>query len=324
MCSEAWIGCESASDIGTTAASSGNSPRACASSPTAARCTAKSPGGRNSRRMSGAVSPPGVGVARSGAVLLEAVQHLPEPTALRAVRVGTRGIVELDPLQERVEVDLLLRNHAERLDAGDESGLAALVRPEPGELLDVPAGDVHEDRLGRVVEVQAGRYVVRLDLAGRAVQRLAPEGPAVATRDRFGIAGHDLVHRMPRRVLVGEDPMLDAAAPTERLRALDAREPIGGDAFVDRDPDELDVPPPPEEVREQGGGPARILAPATADGDPLAPLQIDLRVQLALRTSLDELDEVAATEMFAAVPNPLDRRGIASVALHGPTQGRAA
>src|SRR5437667_8487 len=312
MCSEAWIGCESASDIGTTAASSGNSPRACASSPTAARCTANSPGGRNSRRMSGSVSPREVG------------GPCQRPRAATSPSSNRRPTSRSPSARAGVEVDLLLRNHAERLDAGDEPGWAALVRPEPGELLDVPAGDVHEDRLGRVVEVQAGRHVVRLDLAGRAVQRLAPEGPAVAARDRFGIAGHDLVHRMPRRILVGEDPMLDAEAPTQRLRGLDARGPIGGDAFVDRDPDELDVPPPPEEVREQGGGRARILAPAHADGDPLAPLQIDLRVQLALRTSLDELDEVAATEMFAAVPNPLDRRGIASVALHGPTQGRAA
>src|SRR5207253_2506678 len=241
-------------------------------------------------------------VARSGAVLLEAVQHLPESTALRAVRVGTRGIVELDPLQDRVEVDLLLRNHAERLNAGDESRLAALVRPEPGELLDVPAGHVHEDRLGRVVEVQAGRHVVRTDLAGRAVQRLAPEGAAVAAWDRSGIAGHDLVHRMPRRLFVGEDPMLDAQPPAEPLRELDARGPIGGDALVDRDPDELDISPRPEEVREQRGGRARVLASAHADGNALAPSQVDLRAQLAFRASLDEVDEATAARIRNQAP----------------------
>src|SRR5207237_8444939 len=100
--------------------------------------------------------------------------------------------------------------------------------------------------------------------------------------------------------------------------------PIGGDALGDRDPDEHDIAPRPEEVREQRAGRARVLASAHADGNALAPSQVDLRAQLAFRASLDEVDEVTATEMFAAVPNPLDRRGIASVALHGPPQGRAA
>src|SRR5207244_11594971 len=117
---------------------------------------------------------------------------------------------------------------------------------------------------------------------------------------------------------VESDRRPNPEGPVKTLRALDASGPIVGDALHDRDPDELDVPPPSKEVREQGGGRARILAPAHADGDPLAPLQVDLRVQLALRTSLDELDEMAAAEMFGAGPNPLDRRGSAAVAPHGP------
>src|SRR5207249_10634720 len=48
-------------------------------------------------------------MARAGAVLLEAMDDVPETTALGALRIRARRIVELDAPQERIEIDLLLR-----------------------------------------------------------------------------------------------------------------------------------------------------------------------------------------------------------------------
>src|SRR5437879_8013878 len=110
-------------------------------------------------------------MARAGAFLLGAMQDIPESAALSPLRVRARRIVELDAAQECVQIDLFFWNHAERLDPGDEARLARLVRSHPGELLDVPAGDVHEDRLRRVVEVQARGDVVGLRSEERRVGR---------------------------------------------------------------------------------------------------------------------------------------------------------
>src|SRR6266705_4028816 len=80
-------------------------------------------------------------MACPGALLLEAMHDVPEPPALGPLRVRTCRIVEFDAAQERVQVDLFLRDHAEGLDPRHETGLSRLVRSHPGEFLDVPAGD---------------------------------------------------------------------------------------------------------------------------------------------------------------------------------------
>src|SRR5207247_4010765 len=93
-----------------------------------------------------------------------------EATALGPLRIRARRIVEFDAPQERIEIDLLLRDRPEGLDPRHEPGLTRLVRSHPRELLDVPARDVHVARLGRVVEVPAGGEVVRVHLAGCPVE----------------------------------------------------------------------------------------------------------------------------------------------------------
>src|SRR2546423_842632 len=90
-------------------------------------------------------------------------------------RVGTRGVVELDAAQQGVQIDFFLRDHPKGLDSRHEAGLATLMGTESRELLDVSSGDIHEDRLGGVVEVQSGGDVVRDDLAGRPDQCLSPK-----------------------------------------------------------------------------------------------------------------------------------------------------
>src|SRR2546422_7666045 len=72
-------------------------------------------------------------MARPGALLLEAMHDVPESPALGPLRVRTRRIVEFDSGQEGVQVDLLLRDHADGLVSRHETGLSRIVRSHSGE-----------------------------------------------------------------------------------------------------------------------------------------------------------------------------------------------
>src|SRR5437867_2143648 len=161
-------------------------------------------------------------VARAGAVLLEAMDDVSETTALGPLRVRARRIVEFDAPQEGIQIDLFLRNYPEGLDPRHEPGLSGLVRSHPRELLDVPARDVHQDRLRRVVEVEAGGDVVCFHHAGRPVEGLPAEGPAVTTRNRFRVQGDDLVHRMADALRIREDAVFDPQTGAQPPRVFDS------------------------------------------------------------------------------------------------------
>src|SRR5881296_1094042 len=263
-------------------------------------------------------------VARPGALLLETMHDVPEPAALGSLRVRARRIVEFDAPQERVQVDLFLRDHAEGLDPRHETGLSSLVRSHPREFLDVPAGDVHEDRLRGVVEVQARGDVIRIDLTGRAVEGLPTERPAVAARDRFWIHDDDIVHRVPNGVRIGQEAVLDSESGAEPPRVVDSLGTVRCDPFVDRDPDELDVVSVLEELREERRRRARVLPAAHPDGDPLSADEVDLGSELALYPPLDEIEEMRAAQMLSVVPEPLDGGGATSVARHADRIGAEA
>src|SRR3989475_13181345 len=65
-------------------------------------------------------------MACPGALLLETMHDVPESPALGSLRVRARRIVEFDAPQERVQVDLFLRDHAEGLDPRHKTGLSRL------------------------------------------------------------------------------------------------------------------------------------------------------------------------------------------------------
>src|SRR5256712_8399341 len=230
-------------------------------------------------------------MARAGAFLLEAVYDVPESAALSPLRVRTRRIVNLDAAQEAVQVALLLRDHAERLHPGDESRLARFVRSHPGELLDVPAGNVHEDRLRGVVEVEARGDVGRVDLAGRTVEGLPAERAAVAARNCFGIRQDDVVHRVPGGFSVRKHTILNPESRAKPSRVVDPGRTVRRDPLIDRDPDQFDVASVPEELRQESCGRARVLPAAHADGDSLSAAKADLGSQRALNAPLPELEK---------------------------------
>src|SRR5712692_3003098 len=261
-------------------------------------------------------------MAGAGAFLLEAVYDVPESAALSPLRVRTRRIVEFDAAEEGIQVDLFLRNHAERLDPRHESRLARLMRTHPGELLDVPSSDVHEDRLRRVVEVETRSDVIGLDLAGRSVEGLPSERAAVAAGNCFRIRQDHVVHRVPRTFRVRKDPMLNPQSRAKSSGVVDPCRTVRRDPFIDRDPDQLDVASVPEELRQERRGRARVLSAAHADRDALSAPQVDLGSELALHAPLHELEKVIAAQVIPAVADPFDRRGSASIAGHGQSNRR--
>src|SRR5437879_11726445 len=261
-------------------------------------------------------------MSRAGALLLEAMHDVPESAALGPLRVRTRRIVEFDAAQEGVQIDLFLRDHAERLDPRHETGLSRFIRSHPGEFLDVPAGAGHQDRCGAVVEVQALGDVIRVDLAGRAVEGLPTERPAVAARDRFRVHDDDLVHRVPDGVHIGQHAVLDSKSGAEPPGIVDSLGTVRCDPFVDRHPDELDIAAVLEGLREERRRRARVLPAAHPEGDPLATQEVDRGSELALHPPLEEIQEMRTAQVLPAVAKPLDGGGATSVARHGRSHRR--
>ena len=162
----------------------------------------------------------------AGAGLLEAPDDLPEDVAFGRARVGALAVVERDPGALGVEVDLALGDGGERGDPGDEAGLSGAVRRHPQEAADLRPGEVHQDRLGEVVEVEPEHEQVGRGLPGGRVEEAAP--PDTAER-----AGRD--PRQPLRRLVGggpdrvpgsDDRVGDAEPIGQRPRALDGLRPV--------------------------------------------------------------------------------------------------
>ena len=264
-------------------------------------------------------------VAGPGALRLQAVHDVLEPAALGPRRVRAFRVVERDLAEVRVEVDFEFRDHPERLEPRDEAGLNVLVRAEAREALDVPPRDIHEDRLGRVVEVEARREEVRADLRRFLVQRVPPEHAAVAAGDRPRVDLDDAVHLEPLRLLVRDDVMGDPELAAERAGGLEARRPVSRDALVDRDRLERDVGAASEVLMEKEEGRAAVLAAGEADRDLRRVAgQVELAADLLLHSVLDVLLEMRGAEVGAAVADEEDGELAAPVAGHGGVSGAPA
>ena len=188
--------------------------------------------------------------------------------------------------------------------------------PEPGEPVDVRPCDVHENRLRGVIEVQAGRDVVRADLPCRPVQRLAAEDAAVPARDRVRVKPHDHIHLEADRLAVGDDAVLDAEPRAQVRGDFNPPRAVRCDALVDRDRHEFHVGPLRNEVVEERRGGAAVLPAAEADRDAEPRTEIHFSPHLVLHALLDEREEVVPTQMGAAVSDPRDGGRATTVATH--------
>jgi hypothetical protein len=227
-------------------------------------------------------------------------------------------VVEREPPQARVEEHLPLRHVGQRGDPRHEAGAARAVRRHPAEAVDLPAGQVHEDRLGEVVQVEAEDERIGARLARGVVQQPAPPDPAVGARDRLGTAPGDPVGRRPEPRRRLHDPVLDAEALRERPGGDERRIPVPRDPLVDRDRDEADRRAPGEvAVREVEGG-RGILPAREGHGDRPGRKLRELPVKGAAGPLLDRGDEVGLADVVAPVGPVDDRAPFAVAAAHDP------
>src|SRR3990172_9270950 len=252
--------------------------------------------------------------ARRG--LLPARAHVADPLSLRALRVRAGRVVELESAKHRVEVDLLLRDEAQGLEARHEALPGGLMRAEARELRDVAAAEVHQDGLRGVIEVQAGHQVVGAELARGGVQGAAAEDATVAAGDGLRVAEDDLVHLDLVSLAVGEHPVLDPQGRAEGPRRLDAAGAVLRDPLVHGHREEAHVPTVGEGLLENLGGGGGVLPPAEADDHGLAAAESHLAAELLPHAALDEIEEVRTAQVLTAVADPSDRRGGALRAVH--------
>src|SRR5438876_9404988 len=119
---------------------------------------------------------------------------------------------------------------------------------------------------------------------------------------------------------VREHAVFDPKAGAQPLCVFDSLGAVRRDPFVDRNPDELDVPTVSEELREERRRGARVLPATHPNRDPVSAVEIDLGSDLSFDPPLDEIEEVSATQVLPAVPDPFGRGGIASIASHVGSQ----
>jgi len=127
---------------------------------------------------------------------------------------------------------------------------------------------------------------------------------------------------MPRGFGVGKDPMLNPKARAKASRVVDSLGPVGRNPLIDCDADQVDVASVLEKLREQRCRRAWVLPSAHPDRNPFPAAELDLGSELALRTTLDEIEKMLAAQVVPAVPDPFDGRLPTSIARHGQTNRR--
>ena len=86
---------------------------------------------------------------------LEPPEHLTVRIARGAGCIGTFEMVGGKAAELGVEEDFPFRDGGQRGDPGDETGLSGEVRGHATEAIEVPAREVHQNRLGDIVQVEA-------------------------------------------------------------------------------------------------------------------------------------------------------------------------
>ena len=144
---------------------------------------------------------PEKGMLRPWRALFQGSQKLPEQAPVGPLGVRALAMVERKFVQHAEEKGLPFRDLPEGEEAGDQPLFDHPVGAEAGELLDVGPGEVHEDGLGDIVEVQAHGKVAGAYLLCCAVEAEPSEDPAVAAGgllpSMFGYLVHPMAYRIP-------------------------------------------------------------------------------------------------------------------------------
>ena len=251
--------------------------------------------------------------------LLELPDDLPEEVAGRPAGVRALPVIERDPLQPGVEEHLPLGDPCERGYPRDQPGLADPVRGHPHESVQVPVDEVHEDRLGEVVQVETEHERVGAHVPRCVVEELTPPNAA----ERAGNGAREFrggtVDRGADRLLGRDDPVLHSQGVGQGPGRLQGRRTIAVDPLVHAQRDHADGRPTAEVPVGEGERDAAVLAARKRHRDGPAPEPGELAVHLASDPLLDGLPEVRGAEMDAPVRLVDDRRSVARGAAHGRT-----
>src|SRR5581483_7014007 len=259
-------------------------------------------------------------VARPGLLLLQVQQQVAVAAPRGVEAVGALAVVERPPAQDRVERDLLLGDGAQRQDARHEPRLHVLgpVRPHAAQAVHVAAQVVHEDGLRRVVQVVPRREVRGAEALRPLVEVAPPQHAAVRARKVLPPrVRRDAVHGEPRRLLVGEDQVLDADLPAVGRGDLHGRGPVARDALVHRERAHADEGVVAERLVDQPQRDDAVLAPRERDRNGDVPLEGPLLAKLAPHAPLDAFLEVRGAEVLAAVARVVHGGGAAAAGGHG-------
>lgn len=140
-----------------------------------------------------------------------------------------------------VEEHFALRNHGERGDPGDQARLPNAMRRHATESVQVGSSEIHENRLGEVVEIEPQHeYLSTHGLRGIVEQSTSPD-PTERTRNRARKVPGGVVGGDPERFSRVDDTMFDPQSSDEFLRSFNGRRAIARDPFVDGDRYDPDV-----------------------------------------------------------------------------------
>lgn len=182
-----------------------------------------------------------------GADLLQLLQVDAHVAAVGVRRVDALRAEVEERLETGVEDDLLLVGVLERFAAGNapaQVSTASLSLPlllivigddvrGATQASNVPAKNVHQNRLGDVVRIVPGGYHRALHQLGAPLEGLAAKDAAEGAVVADASGADDLVHRPAVEVLVGEDLEGQGVVDAILLDRLQRVVPVAGDALVD-------------------------------------------------------------------------------------------
>ena len=256
-------------------------------------------------------------VPRARRAVLQLVDDVAVLIAQGRLPVGAYAVPVLRAGEDGVQQGLLLRDLPQRGYPGDQAGLHRLVRGHARQALHVPADEVHQHGLCRVVQVVAGRQVLGADVPGLAVHEHPAEHSAVGARAGPLATRGDAVHGDAQ---LGEraDVQLHAVGGAEPPDHVDARGAVALYALVYRYGVDLHAVRLVEDGRQHPQGDHAVLPAGHRHRHAVAARQVGLLADLALDPPVDVAQEVLRAQVRPVVPDERDRVAPADVAARHP------
>ena len=253
---------------------------------------------------------------RAGSNRLKILNKSASVAAIRVRRVDALGGEVVETLEVGVHDNLLLVCVLERFATRNGPLHASRDRRAPLQSTDITTQNIHKHRLGNVVRIVTGDEFIDAEQHATAIERLASKNAAKCAIVLTAHLFDDLVHSPPVQLFVGDHLERKVVAELIALDTLERVVTVAGDAFVNREQDQLDaIVVTFVELLEHIGEHGRVLAATGADADALASLE-ELRLADCLVDFFFEYEEEALSAHGVAGFRPLEHSpiGLASLA----------